>query len=290
MDPRLLGLGNVWLLLGPRLTGRHRRSLATTGRPGTGAMPMVPTRGMRDIGDRQSGSTVESITGYGYFGTGFVGGYWSGGVFNYNTAVTNVNRTVIHNTFNRTVIHKGVVRRRSRVSFNGGRGGIHARPTSAQRTARRHGISGTAAQRTHQQIAARSRAQRASVNHGHPRIAAVQRSLRGTNRSGVAHGRLSASTHHHNAPVTSAHHNASVASSHHNAPVTAGRNAPRLTTHRSSAVTYHNRASAGATHYAHSSGPHVRRPSWRRRGSPRRRVRRPRRPRQTTAGIAPKNC
>ncbi|HEX3370168.1 MAG TPA: hypothetical protein VHS56_11380, partial [Candidatus Cybelea sp.] len=31
--------------------------------------------------------------GYGYFGTGFVGGYWSGGAFNYNTSVVNVNRT-----------------------------------------------------------------------------------------------------------------------------------------------------------------------------------------------------
>lgn len=32
--------------------------------------------------------------GFGYLGTGFVGGFWSGGAFNYNTAVMNVNRTV----------------------------------------------------------------------------------------------------------------------------------------------------------------------------------------------------
>jgi hypothetical protein len=41
--------------------------------------------------------------GYGYGGVGFVGGMWEGGHFRYNTAVVNVNTTVIHNTYiNRT--------------------------------------------------------------------------------------------------------------------------------------------------------------------------------------------
>ncbi len=110
--------------------------------------------------------------GYGYYGSGFVGGYWSGGAFNYNTAVTNVNRTVIHNTYNKTVINRNVVNRGSRVSFNGGHGGIHARPTHAQLAARRHGISGTRTQRAHQVAAAHSRGQLASANHGHPHVLA----------------------------------------------------------------------------------------------------------------------
>ena len=42
--------------------------------------------------------------GFGYGGVGFVGGEWRGGAFHYNTAVTNVNTTVIHNTYvNKTV-------------------------------------------------------------------------------------------------------------------------------------------------------------------------------------------
>ncbi|MGA7249321.1 MAG: hypothetical protein WBW89_16385, partial [Candidatus Cybelea sp.] len=81
--------------------------------------------------------------GFGYFGTGFVGGFWSGGFFNYNTAVVNVNRTVIHNTFNRTVIHGRISG--SRPSFNGGRGGVRARPTVGQLVARRHGVAATPA-------------------------------------------------------------------------------------------------------------------------------------------------
>jgi len=43
--------------------------------------------------------------GFGYSGVGFVGGEWRGGRFAYNTAVVNVNRTVIHNTYiNKTVM------------------------------------------------------------------------------------------------------------------------------------------------------------------------------------------
>src|SRR5215472_16539030 len=41
--------------------------------------------------------------GFGYTGVGFAGGFWRGGVYQYNTAVTNVNTTIIHNTYNTTV-------------------------------------------------------------------------------------------------------------------------------------------------------------------------------------------
>jgi hypothetical protein len=159
--------------------------------------------------------------GFGYFGTGFVGGFWSGGAFNYNTAVVNVNRTVIHNTFvNRGVIHGHVVTR-SRVSFNGGRHGIHASPTRAQLAARRHAVAQTVAQRTHDRVAARERGQLASVNHGRPQIVAVQRPLR-TSRAAqhTMHGSVSASAHHN---VSVARHGTVGASAYHNAPVTAVR-------------------------------------------------------------------
>ena len=67
--------------------------------------------------------------GFGYGGNGFYGGEWRGGTFFYNTAVMNVNTTVIRNVYvNRTVI----VNSSSHVAFNGGRGGVAARPTPEQ--------------------------------------------------------------------------------------------------------------------------------------------------------------
>src|ERR1700677_3926566 len=67
--------------------------------------------------------------GFGYGGVGFGGGLWVGGHFSYNTAVVNVNTTVIHNTYvNKTVIHNTTV---NRVSFNGP-GGVTARATPGE--------------------------------------------------------------------------------------------------------------------------------------------------------------
>lgn len=71
--------------------------------------------------------------GFGYPGHGFFGGVWSGGAFRYNTAVVNVNRTVIHNTYVDRSFARNVVAT-NRASFNGV-GGVNARPTPAERTA-----------------------------------------------------------------------------------------------------------------------------------------------------------
>ena len=73
--------------------------------------------------------------GFGYGGSGFDGGRWQGSRFSYNTAVSRVNTTVIHNTYNQNVSYGS-----NRTSFNGGPGGISARPSSAETaTARQHG-------------------------------------------------------------------------------------------------------------------------------------------------------
>src|SRR6202789_3747425 len=62
--------------------------------------------------------------GFGYAGVGFVGGVWAGNVFRYNTAVMNLNTTVVRNVFgDRTVINNTTMV--NRASFNG-RGGIRA--------------------------------------------------------------------------------------------------------------------------------------------------------------------
>jgi len=67
--------------------------------------------------------------GFGYTGVGFQGGYWNHGVFFYNRSVTNVG--TVHNVYSRRVR----VSNMSRVSFNGGVGGITARPTAAEMAA-----------------------------------------------------------------------------------------------------------------------------------------------------------
>ena len=110
--------------------------------------------------------------GYGYGGVGFVGGEWRGREFFYNRNVSNVNVTVIHNTYNKTVVVNNV----SRVSYNGGNGGINAQPTREEQSAanERH-IDPTAEQVQHRDAAGANRAQLASVNHGRPGIAATPR-------------------------------------------------------------------------------------------------------------------
>jgi hypothetical protein len=111
--------------------------------------------------------------GFGYGGVGFAGGRWVGGGFAYNRSVTNVNVTIIHNTYNQTVINNVNV---TRVSYNGGTGGIRAVPTAQERLAdREQHFQPTAMQRQHVQMAQRNPALMASANHGHPTIAATPR-------------------------------------------------------------------------------------------------------------------
>jgi len=110
--------------------------------------------------------------GFGYFGNGYDGGRWEGGQFFYNRSVNNVNITNIHNVYSTTVINRSV----NRVSYNGGNGGIIARPTRAQENfARQSHLAPVADQNQHRQLARADREQRASVNHGRPAIAASPR-------------------------------------------------------------------------------------------------------------------
>jgi hypothetical protein len=108
--------------------------------------------------------------GFGYFGEGYVGGRWDHGQFFYNREVNNVNVTVIHNVYNTTVINNTV----NRVSYNGGNGGVNARPTPEQEAAahERH-IPPVAAQTQHVQAARSNPQLRASVNQGKPPVAAT---------------------------------------------------------------------------------------------------------------------
>ena len=118
--------------------------------------------------------------GFGYGGFGFEGGYWRGGHFFYNRGVSNIDIHNIHNVYNRTVINNREV---NRVSFNGGRGGVSARPTEAEMAANRdHHIGATGMQRQQEHFAGTNRSQLASVNHGRPATAATARPGEFSNR------------------------------------------------------------------------------------------------------------
>jgi WXXGXW repeat (2 copies) len=70
--------------------------------------------------------------GYGYFGSGFVGGRWVENSFAYNKAVSNVNERAVHNTYSEAVVHDVALKD---VSYNGGPGGATATPTAEERAA-----------------------------------------------------------------------------------------------------------------------------------------------------------
>lgn len=110
--------------------------------------------------------------GFGYFGRGYEGGRWEGGHFFYNREVNNVNITIVHNTYESRVRETNI----TRVSFNGGNGGINTRPTrQEEEAARARHVPEVAQQMQHAQEARGNRELRASVNHGAPPVAATVR-------------------------------------------------------------------------------------------------------------------
>jgi hypothetical protein len=184
--------------------------------------------------------------GFGYFGIGFVGGTWAGGTFNYNTAVTNVNTTIIHDTyFDKTVINRSLFTHR-RVSFNGGHGGLSARPTAAQRAiARRPHVDPTAEQLRHAQMAGLNRNNLAAFNHGRPRRS--YRPLSNADRV-VAQRQALSRLHVAGAPSSPQRSRASARSSSERTPArsTSGHAGAGATPNRHAAPAYHAPQAQGA--------------------------------------------
>lgn len=111
--------------------------------------------------------------GYGYGGSGYQGGRWNGKVFNYNTTVNNVNRTVIRNVYTTKVVNNVNV---TRVSYNGGPNGVKAQPTALQvREQQVKHLEPTATQVEHEVKALKTPTQKASVNRGVPQVAATDK-------------------------------------------------------------------------------------------------------------------
>ena len=101
--------------------------------------------------------------GNGYFGSGFTGGRWEGGKFRHNTAVWNVDRDHVRNTYeDRSVVReiKG-----PNHSFNG-KGGIKAQPSRGEmETSRAPHRGPTPAQASHAQAAHNSHLAAHGVAH-----------------------------------------------------------------------------------------------------------------------------
>jgi WXXGXW repeat (2 copies) len=119
--------------------------------------------------------------GFGYGGVGFVGGEWRGGAFFYNRAITNVSVTSVTNVYTRTVVVN-----ENHVAFNGGEGGVMARPTPQEEAAEHEQHTAPlAAQTEHEHLASQNRQNFASENHGRPAIAATARAGDFSSRSAV---------------------------------------------------------------------------------------------------------
>ena len=104
--------------------------------------------------------------GCGYGGYGYEGGEWRGNHFYYNRSVSHIDEVHVHNVYNKTVINNVTV---NRVSYNGGPGGINARPRGEEeRAMHEHHLQATSFQRQEQQHARADRSSFANVNHGNP--------------------------------------------------------------------------------------------------------------------------
>lgn len=108
--------------------------------------------------------------GFGYVGFGYQGGYWNGGQFAYNRSVNNVNTTVVRNVYNYRITNVHV----TRVSYNGGQGGIDRRPRPAEVEAMHE--QHNPPMNTQLQLRQEARGNRqnfAKVSHDHPALVAV---------------------------------------------------------------------------------------------------------------------
>jgi hypothetical protein len=107
--------------------------------------------------------------GFGYAGVGYQGGYWNNGAFFYNRSVNNVGS--VTNIYSKSIVNNAKV---NNVSYNGGAGGLSARPTTEERTAAsaRH-VPPTSVQTQHVQTASTNHQLYESVNKGKPAIAAT---------------------------------------------------------------------------------------------------------------------
>jgi len=110
--------------------------------------------------------------GYGYVGHGYYGGYWNHNHFFYNTTINHVDVGRVHSVFYQPVRVNNILitgRIGNRTSYNGGRGGVFARPLESEvRVLHEQRIPPMAAQERFRQAASQNRQQFYNVNRGRP--------------------------------------------------------------------------------------------------------------------------
>lgn len=188
--------------------------------------------------------------GFGYFGHGYEGGRWDNGHFFYNRNVNNVNVSEIHNTYNTTVInnHSGV----SRVSFNGGNGGVAARATSEEEAAARgRHVGPVSAQSQHVQEARSNPQLRASANQGKPPIAATSRP--GDFKTAAVPAREAGAPY--KAPARAENNNVRPATENNAGRTNSANNADRPNTENNAAAARSNAVSHASDLQAHKGTP-----------------------------------
>ncbi len=138
--------------------------------------------------------------GFGYYGHGFYGGRWEGGHFMYNSAAWHVGGG-FHNTY----ADRGFHDPGGHSGFNGV-GGVVAEPNHDEEAAmHEQHTNPTAAQNSHESAMSRISSQRASVNHGSPRVSAMS-SVHGQRYNSGGHAL--ASSHHTTARPANGSHSA----------------------------------------------------------------------------------
>jgi YXWGXW repeat-containing protein len=123
--------------------------------------------------------------GFGYFGTGYVGGYWRSGRFYYNRELNNFGRRQIPWTYSRPFArpeHNGI-------GWNGGVGGMPGRPSARdEAAARERHWQPTGPQVQHFDTARRLPSLRSTTNNGQPPIVTTNRAGRFNNSGVVTRG------------------------------------------------------------------------------------------------------
>ncbi len=150
--------------------GCLRRTPVPSGPPATGAIPDGRYGFHHGYWGPHIGYYGGVNYGGGYMGIGFAGGSWNGGVFAYNTAVVNVNRTVVTNVYvNRTIVEQTTIINTTNVSYNGGPHGVqHQAAPEEQIAAHEQHTPPTTFQIQHVTAAAAEPSNLAKNNGGHP--------------------------------------------------------------------------------------------------------------------------
>jgi WXXGXW repeat (2 copies) len=193
--------------------------------------------------------------GYGYGGSGYVGGHWGAGGFYYNRSVNQFGGVHVTNVYNQRIVNNNFV---SRTSYNGGQGGLRAQASPQEAAfAREQHVGPVAAQQQQMTMASQNHALLASVNHGNPPIAATARAGAFTGAGVVAARGVTAA----NAQRSAVRSNSTALRSASFAPHanTANVARPGGSTHRPANVSHANFTAHTSQSFrpaAHPAGPH----------------------------------